>query len=121
MVGGFITIFYLVTEVLSVLNIISFISKILASVLSFTHISEQEISAILFGLTEVTHGVKDLSTLGLNLAPTICGLISFSGISIIMQSMTFLKQAKIKTRTFVIFKCVSMIISYFICKLLILF
>ena len=116
MVAGFITIFYLLTEVLSVLNIIELISNVLEKILPFTGISKQEFSGILYGLTEVTHGAKDLSAFGASCAPVICGLISFSGISIIMQSITFLKQAKIKTHTFIIFKCVLMILSFILCK-----
>ena len=121
MVAGFITIFYLLTEALTLLNIIDFLSKILADVLSFTNISAKEVSGILYGLAEVTHGAKDLAVFGINSAPVICGLISFSGTSIIMQSMSFLNQAKVKAHSFVLSKCVLMILSYFICKILIIF
>ena len=120
MVAGFITIFYLFTELLSILKIIDFLSNILAKILPFTQISVREFSGILYGLAEVTHGAKDLSLLGHHLAPIICGLISFSGVSIIMQSMSFLQQAKIKTHSFIFSKCVLMILSILICKLLIL-
>lgn len=116
MVAGFITLFYLLTETLTVLNIIDFISNILSKIIPFAGISKHDFSGILYGLTEVTHGVKDLSSLGSKSAPIICGLISFSGISIIMQSMTFLKQAKIKAHTFIVSKCVLMVLSYILCK-----
>lgn len=105
MVAGFITIFYLLTEVLSILNIIDFLSKILANIFSFSHITKAEFSGILYGLAEVTHGAKDLSMLGTNCA---------------QKSMSFLQQAKIKTHTFILSKCVLMMLSFCICKVLIL-
>ena len=121
MVGGFITIFYLATEVLSVLNIVDFSAKFLAKILAFTNISEQDFIGAIYGLVEVTHGIKDLSshtTINISL---ICGLISFSGISIIMQSLSFLKQTKIKTHIFILSKCVLMILSMLICRILLFF
>lgn len=121
MVAGFITIFYLLTDALTLLNVIDFISNIFSKILPFADISIKEFSGILYGITEVTHGARDLSLFGEKYAPVICGLISFSGLSIIMQSMTFLKQAKIKTHTFVFYKCVLMVLSFLICKILIKF
>lgn len=116
LVGGFITIFYLLSEVFEILGIIAFLTKILGKVLPF--LDTNDISGFLYGLIEVTHGIKNLS---LSLSPNIaliCGLISFSGVSIIMQSMSFLKQAKIKTHTFIFSKCVQMLLSIIICKLI---
>ena len=120
MVGGFITIFYLATEALSVLKIADFSANILSKIFAFLNISKQEFTGAIYGLFEVTHGVKDLSMLHSANIPLICGLISFSGTSIIMQSLSFLKQAKIKTHTFILSKCVLMIMSMLICKGLIL-
>ena len=120
MVAGFITIFYLFTEVLSILKIIDLIASFLTKILPFLNLSTREFSGILYGIAEVTHGARDLSSLGSSVVPIICGLISFSGISIIMQSMTFLQQTKIKTHTFILSKCVLMILSYLICKLMLI-
>ena len=121
MVGGFITIFYLATEVLSVLNIINLSATLLAKIFAFTNINEQDFIGAIYGVVEVTHGIKELSSLKAINIPLICGLISFSGISIIMQSLSFLKQTKIKTHTFVFSKCVLMILSMIICKVLLFF
>lgn len=118
LVGGFITIFYLLTEVFEILGIITFLTKILSKILPFLDASD--ISGFLYGLIEVTHGIKELS---LSLSPNIaliCGLISFSGVSIIMQSMSFLKEAKIKTHTFIFSKCVQMLLSIIFCKLVLI-
>lgn len=118
LVGGYITIFYLLTEMLDVLGIFNLLSKKLS--LIFNSFNQVTIKGFLFGLIEVTHGVKEISATSPNI-PLICGLISFSGFSIIMQSLSFLKQAKIKTHNFIFTKCVQMILSIVICKLLIIF
>ena len=119
-VGAYITIFYLVGEILSTLNIVDFASNIL---LKFSHgfgITKNTADGLVFGLLEVTRGTKILS-----LSPTTqnimfaSGILSFSGISIITQSMAFLKTAKIKTHFFIFIKSVHLLLSMFCCGLLI--
>lgn len=121
LVGGYITIFYLFTDILDVLQIISFITSLLSPMLLKLKINPAEISGIIYGIVEVTHGAKALSLLPSPNIQAITALISFSGISIIMQSLAFLKTAKIKAHTFILSKCVQAIISFFICKLLFFF
>ncbi len=120
MVGGYITIFYLLSEMLEVLNIFSILTSTISPLTKMVGISNLETKSILYGIVEVTRGCKDLSVLKGVTAPAICGLISFSGISIIMQSLAFLKTAKIKAHTFIFSKCVQSIISILICQLFII-
>ena len=89
-------------------------------VLQKLKISKSPFSGLIYGLVEVTHGAKSLSSIYPLPVPLFSAIISFSGLSIIMQSMAFLKTAKIKTRDFVFSKCVLGILSYFICKLLLI-
>lgn len=119
LVGGYITIFFLIAEIFDVLNIFNTIARLLFPLLSKFGLSESSIKSILFGILEVTRGSKELSILSISNTPIICGLISFSGISIIMQSLSFLKNAKIKAHNFIISKCVQCILSILICKLII--
>ena len=120
LVGGYITIFYLISEAFDLLNIFNLFSWTLSPILSIIKISPQELKSILFGIVEVTRGAKELSLCqNLNI-PVICALISFSGISIIMQSLAFLKTAKIKAHNFILTKCVQFVLSLFICKLFII-
>lgn len=112
MVGGYITIFYLATETLDVLGIIEILSKFFSKLFN---LPINEVSGFIYGIVEVTHGIKNLSTLAPPNIPIICSLISFSGISILMQSLTFLKTAKIKARDFIFVKLVQMILSFIIC------
>lgn len=121
-VGAYITIFYLVTEIIASINIIPIFSNFAFKFLKQFGISKNEITGFFYGLIEVTHGAKTLS-----LSPSIfsivftSGILSFSGFSIIMQSMAFLKQAKIKTHFFVITKSVHMILSMILCFVLLSF
>ena len=65
---------------------------------------------------------KELSRMfSLKLLPIISGLVSFSGVSIIMQSMAFLKETKIKMHNFIFGKVVHSILSIFLCQILVIF
>ncbi len=120
LVAGYITIFYLASEMLESLNVFSFLTSIFSPIFSKTKILPEQIKTFLFGILEVTRGAKELSSFGLSIAPAICGLVSFSGISIIMQSLAFLKTAKIKAHNFILSKCVLGVFSILICKALII-
>lgn len=121
-VGAYITIFYLISELLNSFNVFSIISSWIAPFASKIGINEISIKGVLYGLLEVTRGAKELSINFSSTSIALCsGILSFSGISIIMQSMTFLKTAKIKTHTFVFAKCVHSLLSVFLCLLLLIF
>ena len=120
LVGGYITIFYLLSETLDLLNIFILLSNILTPTSKLLHIQNDQIKGVLYGIIEVTRGAKELSLLNTIPTETICAIISFSGISIIMQSLAFLKPAKIKAHSFIFSKCVHCVLSFFICKLLII-
>ena len=118
-VGAYITIFYLAGEIFDYFKIFDFLSQILSPALSTTSINHSTLKSLLYGLLEVTHGAKELS---FSLSPInialVSGIISFGGISIIMQSLAFLKTCKIKAHTFVFAKCVHMILSICVCWLI---
>lgn len=120
MVGGYITIFYLFSEILDTLGIINWISNTFVKLLPNLNLNKSTISGVLYGIIEVTHGVKTISQQIIVNIPLICGLVTFSGISIIMQSLTFLKQCKIKAHNFILSKCVQMILSICICYLILI-
>lgn len=117
LVAGYITIFYLASEILENLKVFDFLTSLIVPL--FSKIQPIHVKAFLFGILEVTRGARELSIFGLSCAPVICGLVSFSGISIIMQSLSFLKTAKIKAHNFIFSKCVLGIFSILICDILI--
>ncbi len=109
-VGGLITLFYLFTEVLLSLNILTPLIALLSSVTG----NSAQSSGLVLGLFECTRGLRELSAggitfLSLPLATFIC---SFGGLSVIMQSLAFLKQAKIKTAPFFVSKILSAVLGF---------
>jgi hypothetical protein len=86
-------------------------------IFSFSNERQPISSALSIGFIEVTNGVKKLSLINqLNLTvPLACALISFGGISIIMQSLIYLQKAEVKTFTFILGKLLQTIIAFIIC------
>ncbi|MBO7149498.1 MAG: hypothetical protein J6V71_01245 [Clostridia bacterium] len=116
-VGAIITIFYLLTSVLFSVGILTPI----VSLFSFVLGNEQLGKGLTFGLFECTQGLKILSNLpnhllAFPLSAFICG---FGGLSVIMQSVAYLKKAKIKTAPFILAKIICAVINFilasFIC------
>lgn len=111
-VGGIITVFYLLTEMLSGLGII----KILAEFFNFFVNDINVAEGIANGIFECTKGLKIIAASGvtlytLPLAAAICG---FGGISIIMQSLAYLKKSKIKAAPFLISKTLAAFVNFII-------
>ena len=109
-VGGLITVFYLLTEILLFYKILSPIINLLSAVLG------ENSTAFVLGVFECTKGLKVLSSFGISLGgfslcAFICGL---GGISVIAQSLAYLKKAKIKTAPFLLGKVGQAVISLLI-------
>ena len=104
-VGGLITIFYLLTEILSSLNVLTPFSNILSQIFS----SEAKGNATCYGFFECTRGLKILAQEKISLftLPIAAAMCSFGGLSVIMQSVAYLKKAKIKTALFLLSKILS--------------
>jgi sporulation integral membrane protein YlbJ len=121
-VGGYITIFYLLSELLLTLGVFDLLTNLICPLTNKLGFSKTETKGILFGLVEITRGAKELSSMfRVKLLPIISGLVSFSGVSIIMQSMAFLKETKIKMHNFIFGKVVHSILSIFLCQILVIF
>ncbi len=109
-VGTIITIFYLLTFVLFSIGFLSPIIGLFSNVFG----NETLAKGLTFGLFECTQGLKIISTLpnnffALPLSAFICGL---GGLSILMQSITYLKKAKIKTAPFILAKIICAVINF---------
>ena len=119
-VGAYITIFYLISELAESLKLFILINKLILPIFSKLGLDSNSLSGLIYGVLEVTRGAKTLSLSITNSSIIITsGILSFSGLSIIMQSMAFLKTAKIKAHNFIFSKCVHMIISMFFCLILV--
>lgn len=114
-VGAYISIFFLLADILTDIGILGGLSNLADKALSLIGINNVG-SGFIGGLLEVTRGCKILSqSISLWSVCFTCGIISFSGLSIILQSLTFLNKCKIKARYFIFVKCVHCILSIITC------
>ena len=111
-VGGVITLFYIFTEVIYSLGFF----KPLVDLLNLVFNDENLSISIIFALFENSKGLKSLSLLGANRTTFMLSafLSGFCGLSIIMQSVIYLKKAKIKIAPFLLSKVACAIINLFI-------
>ncbi|MBR2376262.1 MAG: hypothetical protein IKA85_00595 [Clostridia bacterium] len=119
-VGGFISVFYVFSEILVDTKILTPIEKIFEFLFKFLGGSKETSHSFTIGIIEATNGIKRLSQLE-NLyltVPLSCALISFGGISIIMQSLIYLQKAEVKPLVFILGKLLQTVISFIICSIL---
>ena len=109
-VGAIITIFYILSSLLFYFNILTPIINFFALFLGSFDIAK----ALTFGLIESTQGLKILSSHNLNaLSLSLCAFIcGFGGLSVIMQSVAYLKKAKIKTAPFIKAKLLCAVLNF---------
>lgn len=111
-VGGFITIFYILIDMLFDVKVISLIGNIFNTILKPFNITAGE--SIASGIIEVTRGCLELSSTAcsdLVKCVIATGLISFGGFSIHFQALTFLSQAKVNIKFYFLQKLTHTIIS----------
>ena len=104
-VGGIITVFYLLTEMLANIGVLKVIADFFGLLTDDGAIAYGAAN----GIFECTRGLKILaagkiSLFTLPVAAAICG---FGGLSVIAQSVAFLNKAKIKTAPFLISKTLA--------------
>ncbi len=114
-IGGTIAIFHLFSVLLLDLKILSPFIFVFEKILKNKNLAK----GLTVGLIESTSGINVLvcskSILSIALTSFICG---FGGLSIIMQSISFLKSAKIKTAPFFISKTTSAVLNFIVTYLL---
>lgn len=119
-VGGFVAIFYMIIDIILDLHLLTPISQLINSIFSplgLNCIGE----SITNGFIEVTRGCKDLSMLSISpkiLTTIASGLISFGGLSIHAQSLSFLTKSKINVKFYFLQKITQTIFACVICFLL---
>ena len=116
-VGGFVSVFYVISEILLDFYILYPINKFLGLVLApFSPLGEES-TALTIGLIEFTKGAKTLSLIGkTHLTVSLSAfIITFGGISAIMQSLAFLKNAKVSCSFFILGKFIQAVIAFVLC------
>lgn len=110
-VGGFIAIFNMIADMLSNLGVSEFVGNVFDKVFSFAPRGSGY--ALFVGLIEMTRGSLLLSDFGANTV-TACltsFILSFGGLGIAMQSITFLQKCKISAFDYLLRKMTQSFIA----------
>ena len=125
MVGGYIAISFMICAFLINTKLLFVLTYPLSLVLNLFGVSQEFSSGIVLGLVEITRGCLELSyltTLNPKLVIVLCsGIISFGGLSVMLQNMTFLKQCNIKTSFYLLQKLTQALLTMIFAVILTLF
>ena len=115
-VAVYVSIFYMFIDMAYNLKLLSFISNGISWVLNLLQLDTAISTGIASGLVEMTRGCKEIAMIGNDFYSLICcsGLISFGGLSIILQSLTLLSDTKIKPLYFVFLKTIQAVVTIII-------
>jgi len=123
-VGGYIALFFMFIDVLSHFYVLDWVSSGLGWLLNLVGINSSTSIGLASGIIEVTRGCLDLSQSGASI-PLLCvlgtGLISWGGLSVHFQSITFLQKCNIKIGFYILQKMTHAIFAMLICLLFVLF
>lgn len=113
-VGGYVAIFNMVLDVAFDIGLI----RILAKGLTYVGVDIRLGEGLFAGLVEITKGSLILSNSGLSMkkvAPLIAFVITSGGLSVTMQSVTYVAKCKISPVFYLVFKALQGTIAYLIC------
>lgn len=99
MIGGFIILFSVITEVLKNSGILVLLSKCICMLLPFMELNPQAVSSLFIGLLEVTNGIKECALVDMSLISKlmlISFMIGFGGLSINAQVLSVIAGTKLK-------------------------
>lgn len=116
-VGGYIAIFSMVIDVLCDVGLVDLLAKPLSALLKWCGQPEEMSKGIVISLIEITRGCSTLAQSGVALKtvmPFCAALLSFGGMSIAFQSMTFLSHCKVGVGFFALSKLTQAIITFLI-------
>ena len=113
--GAYIAIFYMVAVMLQDIGVIAWISKLFHPLLGSLS------DGFVFGLVEITGGCIKLSQVNSVLTlPTICAIVTFGGLSVTLQSVTFLSECNISWKRYIVCKLTQSVIAYLLTYLAVL-
>lgn len=114
-VGGYIVVFNIICDVFINIRLVDLLNKLCGPILgNFTE-------GIFLSFIEVTRGCVTIGMSNGIFAQKVaimCGAVTFGGLSIIIQSYTFLEKCGIKVSLFLLMKIMQCVIAYFIALLL---
>lgn len=114
-VGGYIAIFSMIADVLTDFGIVDALAAPLSSLYSAIGWDPAMAHGTVLGLIEITRGCQSLSQCGAQIKtvlPVAAGLLSFGGLSVSLQSLTFLGNCKIRPLFYLATKTTQAAISF---------
>lgn len=118
-VGGYIAVFFILIDILYDVGLIALLSGLITQFFALFNVDVNFSSSLVVGFVEMTRGCYELSTLftDYHVATSVCTfIISFGGLSTLLQAMTFLQKCEIKIGFFLKQKIthatIACIISY---------
>ena len=121
-VGGYIAIFSMIIDIAIDIKLIDALAFFLEKPLALFGIPQEVASATVISMIEITRGCQAFSQIGADIKiilPFVAGLLSFGGLSITFQSLTFLKNCKVKTPFYFLTKLTQAIITFLISLVLV--
>lgn len=112
-VAIYVSIFYMFIDMAYDLKILGLASTILEKIFTSLNINSVFAHGLASGFVEMTRGIAEIATTAsdkLKLIISTC-LISFGGVSIFIQTLTFLSETKIKALYLFKIKCLQTLIS----------
>lgn len=113
-VGGFIAISSFIIDILNDIKLTNILSKPIENIFGYSNISIETAKGFTMALFEITKGLKVISTTNVSIyviIPLATFLISFGGLTIILQCFSFVEKLKIKFSAFIKIKTTQAIIS----------
>lgn len=123
-VGGYIAIFSMIADVLTDIGVVSALSAPLSSLYSAIGWEPEAASGTVVGLIEITRGCQSIAESGAQIKtalPVVAGLLSFGGLSVSLQSLTFLGNCKVNPLYYLATKITQAAISFALALLVSLF
>ncbi len=111
MVGGYIVLASIVIQMLQITNILPTFAMFICKILP---LSQELVIGVLSGIIEITNGLVIIGSLDVSITLKIIVasfIIAFSGICIMMQSVSFLDRVGLKTREMIVPKITQAIFS----------
>ncbi len=124
MIGGYVALFFMIITVLNDYNLLNPFVLVLQNILNVFNINPSLASPIINGLVEITKGCLDLSALNVGFNESVLAttfIISFGGLCIAFQALSFLSKCKISLKFFLFQKFTHAVFSVLVCYLILLF
>ncbi len=119
-VGGYIVVFSVIMELLSVTGLLGWAVKIYSPIANLIGISDQCVSAMILGSLELSAGSAKMAASGMPLSlmlPMIASIIAFGGLCVHMQTRAACAAAQLKLKGFVLAKTLQGTLAAALCAL----